>query len=111
MGRLDMRLDVGKLALQSLALRGKILIGHAGVLQGGEDEQALGVAERNNPRRPMSQEFFARAAIHIDDPGARVRIDAEEDFALGRRHLVPAGGIALQLLAEQRRPFRQVLDL
>src|SRR5262245_18950238 len=106
----DVRLDVREFALQAPALGGEVIVRDARVLQGGEDEEALIVAKRDDACRPVSHRCFGRAAIHVDDAGPRITLDVKEDLALGCDHFMPAAGPWFELSAEEYRPFRQVLD-
>ena len=61
-----MRLDMAKLAFQPLTLRCKVTVGDAWVLESGENEHALIIAERDDARWPMSKRLLMREALDRD---------------------------------------------
>src|SRR5262245_13265734 len=102
---------MGKLLLKVGTSCRELLVGGARILHGREDEQAAVSWTLDDAGRPVGHLLLRRAAMHVANPRARVGLDAEEHLPLWRHHFVASLCIALERLAEDRRPLRQVLDV
>ena len=60
------------------ALRRERVVGHAGILHRGEDEEAAMTRTLDDSGGPVRHLLFGGTAVHVDDTGAGIRFDAKE---------------------------------